>query len=437
MPFGPTNGPATFVTFIHDIDSVWKALAISLGVPIGDTTNTRIIIDDIVSWAYEEDLALAYIRCQLRVCQAYRFNLNLLKSFFFPQRFEFVGIDVSPDGNRPAKSKHGLIKSWPAPEFVRDVAKFIGCAQFYSRFIQHFELRISPLREICRNEYTEPVAPFWMEAAQKSFDDVRAAMLSDPCLQRFDYRKPVILRTDFSARGFGYVLLQPGNDDASQQASPAYRDGKGFTFMTKGSKAVLHPICFGARRCRGNEVRLHSHLGECFAGDYGIDKVRHYIFGQRFIWVTDCYAVKFILSYDGGNPAILRLQMRLMCWDVDIVHRPDHELVDAGYWSRLRVDIEFDPLFRDYLRFVRDLRKSHPPPTDLPMRPENMPYYRGPRIKPVTTVDDTADAHHIQSLLTDIVMSTSTAGMALMNVPVRLDIMRPPSRRRQRALVHY
>ena len=419
MPFGPTNGPATFVTFIHDIDSVWKALAVSLGVPIGDTTNTRIIIDDIVSWACEEDLALAYIRCQLIVCQAYRFNLNLLKSFFFPQRFEFVGIDVSPDGNRPAKSKHGLIKSWPAPEFVRDVAKFIGFAQFYSRFIQHFELRISPLREICRNEYTEPVAPFWTEAAQQSFDDVRDAMLSDPCLQRFDYRKPVILRTDFSARGFGYVLLQPGNDDASQQASQAYRDGKGFTFMTKGSKAVLHPICFGARRCRGNEVRLHSHLGECFAGDYGINKVRHYIFGQRFIWVTDCYAVKFILSYDGGNPAILRLQMRLMCWDVDIVHRPDHELVDADYWSRLGVDIEFDPLFRDYLRFVRDLRKSHPPPTDLPMRPENMPYYRGPRIKPVTTVDDTADAHHIQSLLTDIVMSTSTSGMALMNVPVR------------------
>ena len=44
MPFGPINGPATFVNFIHDIDSVWKALAISMDVPIGDTTNTRIII---------------------------------------------------------------------------------------------------------------------------------------------------------------------------------------------------------------------------------------------------------------------------------------------------------------------------------------------------------------------------------------------------------
>ena len=27
IPFGPTNKPATFVNFIHDLDSQWKALA--------------------------------------------------------------------------------------------------------------------------------------------------------------------------------------------------------------------------------------------------------------------------------------------------------------------------------------------------------------------------------------------------------------------------
>jgi len=36
-------------------------------------------------------------------------------------------------------------------------------------------------------------------------------------------------------------------------------------------------------------------------------------------------------SYEGWNPAILRLQMRLMCWDVDIVYQPDTELVDSDY----------------------------------------------------------------------------------------------------------
>ncbi len=113
--------------------------------------------------------------------------------------------------------------------------------------------------------------------------------------------------------------------------------------MMKESSAVLRPVFFGGRKSRGNEVWLHSHLDKIFAGDYGMNKCRHMLFGQRFVWVTDCYAAKFVLSYDGANPAILRLQMHLMCWDVDIVHRPDVKLVDADYWARLGVDIIYDP----------------------------------------------------------------------------------------------
>jgi hypothetical protein len=184
---------------------------------------------------------------------------------------------------------------------------------------------------------------------------MKNTIINDPCLQQFNYCKLVVLRTDFSALGFGYVLLQPGNDDALIQVSQDYREGKGFSFMTKELLATLHPICFGARKCRGNKVWLHSRLGECFAGDYAINKLPHYVFGQRFIWVTECYTVKFLLSYEGGNPAILCLQMRLMCWDVDIIHQPDSELVDADYWSCLGADINFDPLFHDYLDYMAKL----------------------------------------------------------------------------------
>jgi hypothetical protein len=125
--------------------------------------------------------------------------------------------------------------------------------------------------------------------------------------------------------------------------------------MTKESTAALHPVCFGVWKCRGNEVCLHSYLGECFAGDYTINKRQHYVLGQRFVWVIDCYTIKFLLPYDSGNPAILQLQMRLMCWDVDIVHRPDLHLVDADYWSCLGVNVDFDPLFQDYLEYTLKL----------------------------------------------------------------------------------
>jgi hypothetical protein len=140
MPFQPTNGPATFINFIHDVDSQWKALAKSLGMVINDDTNMKIIIDDIFSWATTLGMALLYMECQLRVCQSYQLSLSLRKSHIFPKRFEFVGIDVCLDGNCPAMSKHQLFEHWPQPETVRDIAKLIGFAQFYSKFIPNFEL---------------------------------------------------------------------------------------------------------------------------------------------------------------------------------------------------------------------------------------------------------------------------------------------------------
>jgi hypothetical protein len=47
MPFGPTNGPATFIQMIHDLDSAWKDLAKSLGINVNNNTNTNVIMDDI------------------------------------------------------------------------------------------------------------------------------------------------------------------------------------------------------------------------------------------------------------------------------------------------------------------------------------------------------------------------------------------------------
>ncbi len=152
MPFRPTNGPATFINFIYDINSICQKLATEQGVQIDEDTNMKIIIDDIVSYAKKVQTALIYMECQLIVSQAYRLSLNPCKSFIFPPRFKFVVINACDDGNQPGKSKHTLLQTWPPPDFVRDVAKFIGFAQFYSRFIHHFEICIAPLRKLTKLE---------------------------------------------------------------------------------------------------------------------------------------------------------------------------------------------------------------------------------------------------------------------------------------------
>jgi hypothetical protein len=93
--------------------------------------------------------------------------------------------------------------------------------------------------------------------------------------------------------------------------------------------------------------------------------------------------------------------------------------MDADYWSHLGMDIVYDPLLRDYVAYTMKTQAAHPPPTESPMRSENMPYYRGLRIvQPTPPTALSADALHIQLLLTDIILSNGLGSTTLSNVPV-------------------
>jgi hypothetical protein len=175
----------TFIAFIHGLDSTWKDLARSLSVTIDNDTNTNIIVDDILSYVKSLLTALLYMECQLWVAQSQNLLLSLKKSHIFPPCFEFVGIDVCPEGNCPAMSKHQLLQHWDAPLIMRDITKFVGFIQFYSRFILNFEVCISPLRNIMLKDYTEPIGDMWTPAASATFVEMKKAILDDPCIHSF------------------------------------------------------------------------------------------------------------------------------------------------------------------------------------------------------------------------------------------------------------
>jgi hypothetical protein len=91
-------------------------------------------------------------------------------------------------------SKHQLLEHWPQPETVCDIAKIIRFAQFYSKVIPQFELWIAPLRNLTTKlEYTDPVSPHWTTAAQDLFNDIKQAILSDPCLKHFYHQHLIVL----------------------------------------------------------------------------------------------------------------------------------------------------------------------------------------------------------------------------------------------------
>ena len=86
MPFGPMNGPVIFVIFIYDMDATWKGLATYRGIVIDAKTGTRIIVDDIFSWAPTFDDFIKYLTCQQQVCLSQNLSLYLWRNAYFVQR---------------------------------------------------------------------------------------------------------------------------------------------------------------------------------------------------------------------------------------------------------------------------------------------------------------------------------------------------------------
>jgi hypothetical protein len=62
---------------------------------------------------------------------------------------------------------------------------------------------------------------------------------------------------------------------------------------------------------------------------------------------------------------------------------------------------------------------ANPPPTELPMCPENKPYYRGPRFQATALLPNNPDELHIQILLTNIIVHRDLGHTHLSHMPVK------------------
>jgi hypothetical protein len=220
MPFEPTNGPATFINFIHDADNQWKALAKSLSVVINDSTNTKINGDNIFSWASTLGVALLYMECQLRVCQSYQpslekvtsspnaLNLLVLMSVWMGiappcQSINFSSIGHNLRLSRTLLNSSGLLNSTANSSLILNfkLLPFVNSPQHLNILtLLHPTGQLQP----------------W------TLSNVKKVILSDPCLRRFDHRCPIVLRTKFFSHGLGYVVCQPCDDEALTGAMDAY-----------------------------------------------------------------------------------------------------------------------------------------------------------------------------------------------------------------------
>ena len=101
------------------------------------------------------------------------------------------------------------------------------------------------------------------EEHYKAQEDLTMAILSDPCLAHFDYKKRSYLLTDFSKKGVGHNLCQPADDAVSMAAMRREMEGGDCEFLKPNSNLMLKSTGFGARRTRdeGQGSRFAFPLG--------------------------------------------------------------------------------------------------------------------------------------------------------------------------------
>ena len=218
-PFGPRNAPAFYTCMMRVFQDKWNALFCFRHPSDTSHLGSRIIIDDILLWATILASLLNYFRCVCAIFLKYCVTFQLKKCEFLTSRIEYVGHDITPDGNSPAQSKFELITDWPLPATGTALLSFIGLLTFYNTYCPWFEVCIKPLRLLERHHHRKPIpCNLWTPPLLLLWEELKIGITSSPCLARYDSSKPCFRKTDWSALGMGWILMQSDDSDASVQA---------------------------------------------------------------------------------------------------------------------------------------------------------------------------------------------------------------------------
>ena len=192
LPFGLTNGPATYQHYMNDV--------------LFDYLNDfcQAYLDDILIYSKSKEEHVAHVRKVLQKLREAGLQVDILKCEFHVQETRFLGLLVSIHGLRVDPNKVSAVRDWSVPVNLKQTQAFLGFCNFYRRFIRDFSKIVRPMAKLtCKD------APFhWSTECQQAFDTLKQALMTAPVLRRFDRTKEAILETDSSDFVNGGILSQ-------------------------------------------------------------------------------------------------------------------------------------------------------------------------------------------------------------------------------------
>jgi transposase InsO family protein len=192
LPFGLTNGPATYQRYMNDV----------LFDYLDDFCTAY--LDDILIYSDNELEHEEHVKKVLERLRSAGLQADIKKCEFSVKRTKYLGFIVSTHGIEVDPEKVAVIHDWKQPKTVKGIQSFLGFCNFYRRFIRDYGRIARPLVRLTRNNI-----PFiFDQACQEAFEELKNRLASAPILRHYDPNLESMLETDASDGVVAGVLSQ-------------------------------------------------------------------------------------------------------------------------------------------------------------------------------------------------------------------------------------
>ncbi len=279
MRFCLRKAPATFQRVMDNVleEANWKWVIAYLDIVIFSTT-------------IEEHIS--HIRDVLqRITQA-GLTMHPTKHQICATTFQFLGHIITPGGCHPDPQKAESVKTFPQPQNITDIQRFMGLAGYYRAFIPRFFEVGKPLFALLKKG-----APWvWGTSQHAAFEAIKTALIDSTGLGLPDLDLPFLIQTDASRVGIRAVLAQE-------------RD------------SMVTPICFISRGLKPAE-RNYSTTGlECLAVIWAVRRLAAYIEHTQFTIETDHQPLQWLMGLKEPTGRLARWALRLQVLSFTIWYR--------------------------------------------------------------------------------------------------------------------
>ncbi|UYV60521.1 hypothetical protein LAZ67_1001407, partial [Cordylochernes scorpioides] len=319
MPFGLANAPSYFQSVIDRVLS-------GIGGVI-------CYIDDVLIATASIEEHLALLKTIFARLAKYNIKLKKEKCLFLQKEIEYLGHLVTEEGIRPLDHKVQAIQKAKTPTNISELSSFLGLVNFYGKFIPNLPELLKPLHELLHKK-----RPWvWTKECGEAIDKCKNSITSERVLVPYDATLPLCLATDASQIGVGAVL----------------------SHIIEGQE---RPIMFASQTLSVAEQNYSQIEKEALAIIYGVTKFHQFIYGRKFILITDHKPLVTILGSRSGIPTLStsRLQrwaLILSAYTYDIKFRRTQDHGNADLLSRFPVGCEEIPRLNNVyaLSYVEEL----------------------------------------------------------------------------------